>query len=285
MCIFPALNRVDYHTQSYSFQMNLSLFAASSFTAAQWVKLWRWICDWCTAAESHWVKVRPYLCSCSHFLTRQTFFVLIWHAVSFLVQRWNVSAAASQTLNCQLLLVGCKFRSQMIFHRKVKFLWFQCCLHASQTCFSIQPSSSSSQSSESVTCPLERHTVLHLCSRGAHGSTSPLKSVYYSFFCLCYFFTFDFNLDFLFSSCRTHFHSSVKLLLCCVDHLLSFTVWGSTRLCSYPLFNAVKTKDEPSCFTVAAHLYVLAAQTCSCFCDAPWTCTDMFVRSTAKYNN
>lgn len=106
------------------------------------------------------------------------------------------------------------------------------------------------------------------------------------FFCLCYFFTFDFNLDlFLFSSCRTHFHSSVKLLLCCVDHLLSFTVWGSTRLCSYPLFNAVKTKDEPSCFTVAAHSYVLAAQTCSCFCDAPWTCTDVFVRSTAKYNN
>lgn len=50
-------------------------------------------------------------------------------------------------------------------------------------------------------------------------------------------------------------------------------------------FNAVKTKDEPSCFTVAAHLYVLAAQTCSCFCDAPWTCTDVFVRSTAKYNN
>lgn len=171
-----------HHTESYSFQMNLSLSAASSFTAAQWVKLWRWICDWCTAAESHWVKVRPYLCSCSHFLTRQTFFVLIWHAVSFLVRRWNVSAAASQTLNCQLLLVGCKFRFQMIFHRKVKFLWFQCCLHASQTCFSIQPSSSSSQSSESVTCPLERHTVLHLCSRGAHGSTSPLKSVYFCFF-------------------------------------------------------------------------------------------------------
>lgn len=171
-----------HHTESYSFQMNLSLSAASSFTAAQWVKLWRWICDWCTAAESHWVKVRPYLCSCSHFLTRQTFFVLIWHAVSFLVRRWNVSAAASQTLNCQLLLVGCKFRFQMIFHRKVKFLWFQCCLHASQTCFNVQPSSSSSQSSESVTCPLERHTVLHLCSRGAHGSTSPLKSVYYSFF-------------------------------------------------------------------------------------------------------
>lgn len=120
--------------------------------------------------------------TCSHFLTRQTFFVLIWHAVSFLVRRWNVSAAASQTLNCQLLLVGCKFRFQMIFHRKVKFLWFQCCLHASQTCFNVQPSSSSSQSSESVTCPLERHTVLHLCSRGAHGSTSPLKSVYYSFF-------------------------------------------------------------------------------------------------------
>lgn len=97
------------------------------------------------------------------------------------------------------------------------------------------------------------------------------------FFCLCYFFTFDFNLDlFLFSSCRTHFHSSVKLLLCCVDHLLSFTVWGSTRLCSYPLFNAVKTKDEPSCFTVAAHLFKLRrrvpasvtrpepAQTCLC---------------------
>lgn len=120
--------------------------------------------------------------TCSHFLTRQTFFVLIWHAVSFLVRRWNVSAAASQTLNCQLLLVGCKFRFQMIFHRKVKFLWFQCCLHASQTCFNVQPSSSSSQSSESVTCPLERHTVLHLCSRGAHGSTSPLKSVYFCFF-------------------------------------------------------------------------------------------------------
>lgn len=47
-----------HHTESYSFQMNLSLSAASSFTAAQWVKLWR-ICDWCTAAESHWVKVRP----------------------------------------------------------------------------------------------------------------------------------------------------------------------------------------------------------------------------------
>lgn len=171
-----------HHTESYSFQMNLSLSAASSFTAAQWVKLWRWICDWCTAAESHWVKVRPYLCSCSHFLTRQTFFVLIWHAVSFLVRRWNVSAAASQTLNCQLLLVGCKFRSQMIFHRKVKFLWFQCCLHASETRFNVQPSSSSSQSSDSVTCPLERHTVLHLCSRGAHGSTSPLKSVYFCFF-------------------------------------------------------------------------------------------------------
>lgn len=84
--------------------------------------------------------------------------------------------------HCQLLLVGCKFRFQMIFHRKVKFLWFQCCLHASQTRFNVQPSSSSSQSSESVTCPLERHTVLHLCSRGAHGSTLPLKSVYYSFF-------------------------------------------------------------------------------------------------------
>lgn len=120
--------------------------------------------------------------TCSHFLTRQTFFVLIWHAVSFLVRRWNVSAAASQMLNCQLLLVGCKFRFQMIFHRKVKFLWFQCCLHASETRFNVQPSSSSSQSSDSVTCPLERHTVLHLCSRGAHGSTSPLKSVYYSFF-------------------------------------------------------------------------------------------------------
>lgn len=155
----------------------------------------------------------------------------------------------------------------MIFHRKVKFLWFQCCLHASQTCFNVQPSSSSSQSSDSVTCPLERHTVLHLCSRGAHGSTSPLKSVYYSFFCLCYFFTFDFNLDFLFSSCRTHFHSSVKLLLCS-----SFIVFHCVRKHPPVLvspFNAVKTKDEPSCFTVAAHLYVLAAQTCSCFCDAP----------------
>lgn len=84
--------------------------------------------------------------------------------------------------HCQLLLVGCKFRSQMIFHRKVKFLWFQCCLHASETRFNVQPSSSSSQSSDSVTCPLERHTVLHLCSRGAHGSTSPLKSVYFCFF-------------------------------------------------------------------------------------------------------
>lgn len=58
-----------HHTQSYSFQMNLSLSAASSFTAAQWVKLWRWICDWCTAAESHWVKVRPYLCSQPHMLS------------------------------------------------------------------------------------------------------------------------------------------------------------------------------------------------------------------------
>lgn len=104
------------------------------------------------------------------------------------------------------------------------------------------------------------------------------------FFCLCYFFTFDFNLDlFLFSSCRTHFHSSVKLLLCS-----SFIVFHSVRKHPPVLvspFNAVKTKDEPSCFTVAAHLYVLAAQTCSCFCDAPWTCTDLFVRSTAKYNN
>lgn len=69
--------------------------------------------------------------------------------------------------HCQLLLVGCKFRFQMIFHRKVKFLWFQCCLHASETCFNVQPSSSSSQSSESVTCPLERHTapVLSWCTR------------------------------------------------------------------------------------------------------------------------
>lgn len=58
-----------HHTESYSFQMNLSLSAASSFTAAQWVKLWRWICDWCTAAESHWVKVRPYLCSQPHMLS------------------------------------------------------------------------------------------------------------------------------------------------------------------------------------------------------------------------
>lgn len=183
MCIFPALNWVDYHTQSYSFQMNLSLFAASSFTAAQWVKLWRWICDWCTAAESHWVKVRPYLCSCSHFLTRQTFFVLIMTRCQFPgTEVKRLCSCITDAEHCQLLLVGCKFRSQMIFHRKVKFLWFQCCLHASQTCFSIQPSSSSSQSSDSVTCPLGRHTVLHLCSRGAHGSTSPLKSVYYSFF-------------------------------------------------------------------------------------------------------
>lgn len=183
MCIFPALNWVDCHTQSYSFQMNLSLSAASSFTAAQWVKLWRWICDWCTAAESHWVKVRPYLCSCSHFLTRQTFFVLIMTRCQFPgTEVKRLCSCIADAEHCQLLLVGCKFRFQMIFHRKVKFLWFQCCLHASQTCFNVQPSSSSSQSSESVTCPLERHTVLHLCSRGAHGSTSPLKSVYYCFF-------------------------------------------------------------------------------------------------------
>lgn len=68
----------------------------------------------------------------------------------------------------------------------------------------------------------------------------------------------------------------------------SFIVFHSVRKHPPVLlspFNAVKTKDEPSCLTVAAHLYVLAAQTCSCFCDAPWTCTDVFVRSTAKYNN
>lgn len=180
--------------------------------------------------------------TCSHFVTRQTFFVLIWHAVSFLVRRWNVSAAASQTLNCQLLLVGCKFRFQRIFHRKVKFLWFQCCLHASQTCFNVQPSSSSSQSSDSVTCPLERHSaapVLSWCTRVDIATEVSL----FLFSCLCYFFTFDFNLDlFLFSSCRTHFHSSVKLLLCCVHHLLSFTVWGSTRLCSYPLLMQSKQR-------------------------------------------
>lgn len=127
--------------------------------------------------------------TCSHFLTRQTFFVLIITRCQFPGTEVKcLCSCITDAEHCQLLLVGCKFRFQMIFHRKVKFLWFQCCLHASQTCFNVQPSSSSSQSSESVTCPLERHTVLHLCSRGAHGSTSPLKSVYFCFLPQLFFY-------------------------------------------------------------------------------------------------